>query len=668
MDPSRSLITEISSGGWNSVGPFGNGIFAVVLSIMWYFGNEDETRKLDNFIKAYQADTKIKIKFATNLVTNIVTRYTSISAKMVRTLLSLLPPAYKKKFIGSNRAMTWFCDGMGKVRYIAIADWITQTTLSSYHHLQISVLKMLKTDYTFDQLRSLKTAILWYELGLKHIYSFDLSAATDRIPIRLQSVVLQELGSSKDLTDAWEKIMIDTPFTLPNGIIVKYAVGQGIGIYSSWSAMALTHHALVLYSAYKVGKTPFKHYIILGDDVVIADPDVALAYKDTLYIIGLEIRITKSVISTPNTPFSLEFASKWVVDGINVSPLPLGLVIRNRLIDSLAFVKAVHKSWVELALFTQYGCVYRELLLGKPLVGRVVTYMAGLPLTGGAKLSSLEHILSKDWVINTWAGKALKVDNFLVLYGWWILISEVFLDKVHSTRGGQFQSPGLYSPGWISLDPLMRSLIERVPLEVLENLKVKEFEILRNRVRRLSVLLDKYWLSNHYFLRHWQKQLGVSQRLIDFLKDVDNFGLLTWIVQPWVTVATKIYKKILVYVNDNVLKFQDLIINFTYHKRYKVSDLLKDDRYILGLDDELIESIILLAQGPLSWFKVESNNLDKGHLKELTKSGSLTLDSLWKTESLIKSLRASGALKINLRKAVPKSRGLRIKIRTKRTK
>jgi len=65
----------------------------------------------------------------------------------------------------------------------------------------------------------------------------------------------------------------------------------------------------VLYSALVVGKSDFDKYIILGDDVCIADQEVALIYKDVMTQIGIEISAIKTVIS--NDKFvSAEFASK----------------------------------------------------------------------------------------------------------------------------------------------------------------------------------------------------------------------------------------------------------------------------------------------------------------------------------------------------------------------
>lgn len=58
-----------------------------------------------------------------------------------------------------------------------------------------SKLKLIKEDYTHDQLRSIETIKLWFK-ERKPVYCFDLTAATDRLPIALQSHILLLCGLS----------------------------------------------------------------------------------------------------------------------------------------------------------------------------------------------------------------------------------------------------------------------------------------------------------------------------------------------------------------------------------------------------------------------------------------------------------------------------------------
>jgi len=63
---------------------------------------------------------------------------------------------------------------------------------------------------------------------------------------------------------------------------VIYAAGQPMGAYSSWCAMALTHHLIVRVAALRAGFPHFTSYALLGDDIVIADAAVAQQYRTLL--------------------------------------------------------------------------------------------------------------------------------------------------------------------------------------------------------------------------------------------------------------------------------------------------------------------------------------------------------------------------------------------------
>lgn len=85
--------------------------------------------------------------------------------------------------------LSYFKDGAGKWRYIAIGDWVTQSALFPLHSLLFGILRRIPSDCTFDQN---KIASAYQEnYGLKPIYSIDLSAATDRLPLTLQVALLQ---------------------------------------------------------------------------------------------------------------------------------------------------------------------------------------------------------------------------------------------------------------------------------------------------------------------------------------------------------------------------------------------------------------------------------------------------------------------------------------------
>ena len=79
-----------------------------------------------------------------------------------------------------------------------------------------------------------------------------------------------------------------------------FRAGQPLGYYSSWPLFALSHHILVWWAAEQVypGKV-FSKYSVLGDDIVIADEEVARVYE-----LGLkELGVTISQQKIPNLSY-----------------------------------------------------------------------------------------------------------------------------------------------------------------------------------------------------------------------------------------------------------------------------------------------------------------------------------------------------------------------------
>jgi len=82
-------------------------------------------------------------------------------------------------------------EAAGKVRIFAITDCITQSVNKPLHDSIFSFLRKLPMDGTFDQLAPCKRLVDFYRDGLiDEFYSYDLSAATDRLPIQIQSDIL----------------------------------------------------------------------------------------------------------------------------------------------------------------------------------------------------------------------------------------------------------------------------------------------------------------------------------------------------------------------------------------------------------------------------------------------------------------------------------------------
>lgn len=83
-------------------------------------------------------------------------------------------------------------EAAGKLRVFALVDVWTQSLLKPLHEELFRLLRMIPNDGTFDQDASVKRC---KEKSLKSgcAYSFDLSAATDRLPIIFQSAILDRI-------------------------------------------------------------------------------------------------------------------------------------------------------------------------------------------------------------------------------------------------------------------------------------------------------------------------------------------------------------------------------------------------------------------------------------------------------------------------------------------
>lgn len=85
-----------------------------------------------------------------------------------------------------------------------------------------------------------------------------------------------------------------------------------MGAYSSWSAMALTHHFIVRLAALRSGYPHFTSYCLLGDDLVIANAAVAAEYRRLCSVLDMPISEQKTHISKD----IFEFAKRWFISGI----------------------------------------------------------------------------------------------------------------------------------------------------------------------------------------------------------------------------------------------------------------------------------------------------------------------------------------------------------------
>lgn len=219
----------------------------------------------------------------------------------------------------------------GKKRIVAMVDIWTQWLLYPLHRFIFDkVLGLIPQDGTFDQAKPVKALLeRASKAGRTHFWSYDLSAATDRLPISLQVFVLGAF-TLDSFANTWRALLTERDYRTPKEFAttfgpgsnsVRYSVGQPMGAYSSWGMLAWTHHAIIQFAAWRKGhRSWFTWYAVLGDDVVICDNDVATEYVHLMTEFGVKIGFHKSIISSNST---LEFAKRFYYRGKEVSPLSL---------------------------------------------------------------------------------------------------------------------------------------------------------------------------------------------------------------------------------------------------------------------------------------------------------------------------------------------------------
>jgi hypothetical protein len=120
------------------------------------------------------------------------------------------------------------------------------------------LLGSLPNDGTKNQEGAFKRAVTKAQL-YNCCYGYDLSAATDRLPLFLQVKILSSLFS-EEIATCWASILTDRSYWLirqdRNGVsdlqAYKYAVGQPMGALSSFNMLGVTHHLLMQYCSKQV--------------------------------------------------------------------------------------------------------------------------------------------------------------------------------------------------------------------------------------------------------------------------------------------------------------------------------------------------------------------------------------------------------------------------------
>lgn len=234
----------------------------------------------------------------------------------------------------------------GKTRIFAIGDYWSQLSLKPIQISLYRTLQSISTDATSDQDKGFSSLIK--ESSGHPTYCFDLSSASDRIPAKMQRYRL-ELMANRHVAESWYSVMTKRDFFVKaTGQSVRWAVGQPLGLLSSFPSFALWHHDIVQFAAnwenFHKGRPLrfFKQYRILGDDIVIYNKEVARRYQWLLKRIGLTINLQKSVIGD-SVNSQIEFAKRLALRGKEMSSIKHNILSKNDIHSILDLVELLGK-------------------------------------------------------------------------------------------------------------------------------------------------------------------------------------------------------------------------------------------------------------------------------------------------------------------------------------
>lgn len=145
--------------------------------------------------------------------------------------------------------------------------------------------------------------------------------------------------------------MTDRTFLVKTtGAKLKWAVGQPLGLLSSFPSFALWHHDVVQFSHYLVRKRKglnpikfFKDYKLLGDDIVIFNKEVASEYQFLIEnIFQISINYSKSVIGDSKNS-QIEFTKRLALRGKEMSSIKHNILTKNSMQNMLDLVDIMYE-------------------------------------------------------------------------------------------------------------------------------------------------------------------------------------------------------------------------------------------------------------------------------------------------------------------------------------
>lgn len=240
-----------------------------------------------------------------------------------------------------------------KLRAVANPDRVLQCVLEPLKQATGRILQTFETDATFNQKRPIPVIQEWLRSG-KHVYSVDLSDATNLFPWPYQAELLRNsLPQYSKHIDVMDYCARGPWLTKLRGKpeIVHFSRGQPLGLGPSFFTFGLAHNILLkdICHRHKLEE----QFFVLGDDVVIGNKELHRLYRAKLDNLGCIISDDKTFSSSCLAEFA----------GYTILPDRYGKSFKWRMISDHSFLECAQvfgkKSF---ALMTKYQRAVLSLL------------------------------------------------------------------------------------------------------------------------------------------------------------------------------------------------------------------------------------------------------------------------------------------------------------------
>jgi len=210
-----------------------------------------------------------------------------------------------------------------KLRAVANPNRVLQLALEPLGRSLFKWLATLPEDCCYHQETGVYDTQGWLAQGRK-VYSFDLSNASDVIPLSqligiLRAVKVPDAHWMLLYLAATGTWLIPLSSSVREASQLRWRRGTPLGLFPCFALFSLWHHCLVRGICVSRGRLDFP-YRILGDDIVIASPEVAEEYQRVLGVLGITISMDKSIESDRVA----EFAGRVITRGAILHGLKYG--------------------------------------------------------------------------------------------------------------------------------------------------------------------------------------------------------------------------------------------------------------------------------------------------------------------------------------------------------